>query len=95
MMQKNQTLKMNISLHLITISLLKKVVVNSTKSKNLVDKSDITGLENNADFVATFATKAELKGEQDKIIKLEALDSCYYRGKSHFEDDDTQNYFIF
>ena len=86
-MQKNQTLKMNISLHLITTSFLKKVVVNSTKSKNLVDKSDITRLENNADFVARFATKAELK--------LEAFDSCYYRGKSHFEDDDSQNYFIF
>ena len=85
---KNQTLKMNISLQLITINLLKKVVVNTTKSKNLVHKSDITGMENNADFVATFATTAELKGEQDKIIKLEAFDSCYYRGKSHFEDDD-------
>ena len=45
--------------------------------------------------VATFATKAELKTEQDKIIKLQAFDSSYSRGKNHFKDDGTQNYLIF
>ena len=45
--------------------------------------------------VATLATKAELKAEQDKIIKLEAFDSSYFCGKSHFEDDETQNYLVF
>ena len=45
--------------------------------------------------VATLATKAELKAEQDKITKLEAFDSGYFRGKNHFEDDGTQNYLIF
>ena len=40
-------------------------------------------------------TKVELKVEQDKITKLQAFDSSYFRGKSHFEDDGTQNYLVF
>ena len=40
------------------------------------------------------ATKAELKAEQEKIIKLRTFDSSYFRGKNHFEDDGTQNYLI-
>ena len=41
------------------------------------------------------AIKAELKTEQDKITKIQAFDpSCYWH-KSHFEDDGTQNYFVF
>ena len=43
----------------------------------------------------TLATKAKLKAEQDKIIKLKAFDSSCFRGKSHFEGDDTQNYLVF
>ena len=39
--------------------------------------------------VPILATKAEWKAEQDKIIKSEAFDSSYFRGKSHFEDDGT------
>ena len=34
--------------------------------------------------VATLVTKAELKVEQDKMIKLQAFDSSYFPGKSHF-----------
>ena len=37
------------------------------------------------------AAKAELQAEQDKIVKLQAFDSSYFRGKSHFENDGTQN----
>ena len=32
------------------------------------------------------ATKAELKVEQDKIVKLEAFDSSYFHCKSFFGD---------
>ena len=46
--------------------------------------------------IITLATKAELKVEQDKIIKLQAFDSSYFRDKSHFVDEDsTQNYLVF
>ena len=68
------------------------------KQKELVSKSVIAGFINNADLdkkVGTLATKAELKAEQDKIAKLKAFDSSYFRGKSHFEDDGTQHYLVF
>ena len=45
--------------------------------------------------VATLAKKAELKAEQDKITKLQAFDSSYFRGKSHFENAGTRNYLAF
>ena len=45
--------------------------------------------------VATLATKADLNAEQDKVTKLQAFDSSYFRGKSHFEDDGIQNYLVF
>ena len=47
----------------------KDIVANNIKSKELVYKSPISGFINNADL------KAELKAEQDKIIKLQAFDS--------------------
>ena len=31
----------------------------------------------------------------DKIVKLQAFDSRYFCGKSHFEDNGTQNYLVF
>ena len=45
--------------------------------------------------VATLAKKAELKAEQDKITKLQAFDSSYFQGKSHFENAGTRNYLVF
>ena len=45
--------------------------------------------------VATLATKAGLKAEQDKITKLQAFDSSYFQGKSHFENAGTRNYLVF
>ena len=45
--------------------------------------------------VATLAKKAELEAQQDKITKLQAFYSSYFRGKNHFEDDGTQNYLVF
>ena len=68
------------------------------KQKGLVNKSDIAVFIDNSDLnkkVATLATKTELKAEQDKLTKLQAFDSSYFRGKSHFEDDGNQNYLVF
>ena len=55
------------------------------KQKELVDKSPISGFINNDDLdkkVATLATKAELKAEQEKIAKLETYDINYLLGKN-------------
>ena len=60
----------------------KNIVDNNIKSRNLVDKS-IARSVNNDDLdrkVATLVTKAELTAEQDKITKLQAFDSSYFRG---------------
>ena len=43
--------------------------------------------------LTTLATKAELKAEQDKMVKLQAFNSSYFNQKNFFfEDDDTQNF---
>ena len=44
--------------------------------------------------IATLVTKAELKAEQDKIVKLRAFDSSYFSDKSHFKNDGDQNYLV-
>ena len=49
----------------------KNIVDNNTKSKNLVNQTDIAGFMNNNDFYkkkVTLGKKAELKAEQNKII---------------------------
>ena len=68
------------------------------KEKGLVDKSDISGFIDSSGLdkkLATLATKADLKAEQDKIVKRQAFALSYFRGKRHFEDDGTQNYLVF
>ena len=63
------------------------------KQKELFHKSAIAGFKNNADLVrkiAILVRKAELNAKQNEITKLQAFDSSYFRGKSHFEDDGTQ-----
>ena len=32
---------------------------------------------------------------ENELKKLETFDSRYFRGKSHFKKDDTQNYLVF
>ena len=65
------------------------------KEKGLLDRSNVFNLIKNSDLhtkLATLVTKTELKAEQDKIVKLQAFDSSYFCGKSHFEDYGMQNY---
>ena len=55
----------------------------------MINKYDIAGFINNVDLdkkkVEKLSIKAESKAEQDKILKLQAFQLCYIRGKSHFE----------
>ena len=32
---------------------------------------------------------------ENKLIKLQKFDVAYFRGKSHLQEDDTQNYLVF
>ena len=43
----------------------------------------------------TLVTKAELRLEQDKIVKHEAFDSSYFHGKNFFGYDGFQNMFVY
>ena len=45
--------------------------------------------------IKTLATKAELKAEPDKIVKLETHDSSYFLVKIFFGDDGSQNMFVY
>ena len=45
--------------------------------------------------LTTIATKAELKAEQDKIIKLQKYDLSYFLGRNSFGDDGFQNTFVY
>ena len=68
------------------------------KEKKLVNKSNKSGFINNSVIdknIATLATKGKLKPEQNKIVKLQTFDSFYFRNKSYFEDNGTQNYLVF
>ena len=53
-----------------------------------MDNSDL-------DKKITLASKSEIKAEQYKTVKFQALNSSYFCGKSHFEDDGSQNYLAF
>ena len=44
--------------------------------------------------LATLATKAELKSQQDKIVKLQIYDLSYFLGKIFFGDDGSQKYLV-
>ena len=63
-----------------------------------MSKSVISNPVKIADFnakLATLATKAELKAEQEEIVKLEAFDPSYFHGKFFFGDDGFQNMFFY
>ena len=62
------------------------------KEKELVNKSDISGVINNSDLdekIAILVTKAELKTKQDKIGKNKH-DSSFFIGQSYFDNDGSQ-----
>ena len=68
------------------------------KKKELVNKFDISNLVKNSDLntkLATLATKAGLKAEQDKTVKLQTHELSYFLGKNFFGDDGSPNTFVY
>ena len=68
------------------------------KEKGLLNKSNISNLIKNFDLnkkLATSATKAELKAEQDKIVKMQTHDLSYFPETKVFGDDDFQKMFVY
>ena len=76
----------------------KRLMICKEKPKKLVSKSDISNLVKSSDLNTKFsilATKAELKAEQDKIVKLETLDLNFFLAKYFFGDDGFRNMFVY
>ena len=61
---------------------------------NLVTKTDF---DNSVSYLDSKIDTNKTKNEsiENKFKKLKTFDSSYFRGKSHFEEDDTQNYLVF
>ena len=71
--------------------LTKKIFDAKINEKELVEKSDVSNLVKNTDLNTkpnTLVTKAELKAEHDKIVKLKT------HNLSYFLDDGFQNMFV-
>ena len=71
--------------------LTKKIFDAKINEKNSVEKSDVSNLVKNTDLNTkpnTLVTKAELKAEHDKIVKLKT------HNLSYFLDDGFQNMFV-
>ena len=47
------------------------------------------------DKIKKLPTKAKLRAEKNKTVKLQAFNSIYFSGKSHFKNGGTQNYLVF
>ena len=59
---------------------------------------DISNLVKNSGLstkLATLATKAEIKAEQDKIVKLKTFDLSYFLDIFFLSDDGSQNMFVY
>ena len=61
---------------------------------NLVTKTDFDNSVSSLDSKIT-ANKTKKKSSENEFKKLKTFDSSYFRGKSHFEEDGTQNYLVF
>ena len=72
----------------------KEMLDAKIKEKGLLVKSDISNLVKNFDLYTKLTTQTT-NAESDKIVKLQAFDSSYFCGKSHFEDNGTQNHLAF
>ena len=66
------------------------------KEKKLINESDISGFINKSDSkIKKLATKAELKAEQDKIVKLETYELSHFLGKNLYGDGGSQNMSVY
>ena len=61
---------------------------------NLISKTDFDGKLSSLNRNIN-SNKLKNLHVENQLKKLETFDSIYFRGKSHFEDDGTQNYLIF
>ena len=81
---------------MINILLLQNLIIQQQKlaQANLVPKTDFDDkLKSLNQKVNPNKTKHLLV--ENELKKLQTFDSIYFRGKSHFEEDGTENYLVF
>ena len=92
MMQRYQRWKKNF-----TTSDFNKFTSNALDAtitkKKLINESDLD--RKIKEEITTLATKAELKAEQDKMVKLQTYDLSLFIGQGYFINDGSQNYLVF
>ena len=64
------------------------------KRANLVTKTDFHNSVSSLNGKITI-NKTKNESIENELRKLKTFDSSYFIGKSHFEEDDTQNYLVF
>ena len=64
------------------------------KRANLVTKTDFDNSVSSLNGKVTI-NKTKNESIENELRKLKTFDSSYFIGKSHFEEDDTQNYLVF
>ena len=64
------------------------------KRANLVTKTDFDNSVSSLNGKITI-NKTKNESIENELRKLKTFDSSYFIGKSHFEEDDTQNYLVF
>ena len=71
-----------------------EILDKEIKQKELVNKPNISNSDLNTKL-GILETKVEFKAVQDKILKLQAFDSTYFRSKNCFVDDGFQKMFVY
>ena len=80
-------MNLNISPHPKYNKFTNEIIYNNIQEKELAKKYNISTFIDNTNLDNKIATlRAKLRVEQDKIVKLQAFDSIYFRGKGYFED---------
>ena len=72
---------------------MSKIFDAKVTQKKLIQESDLD--RKIKEEIKTLATKAKLKAEQDKIVKLQTHDLSLFIGQSYFVNNGSQNYLIF
>ena len=79
---------------MIMISLTADVFNARLTQANLIKKTDFDAELSSLNRNIT-SNKSKHLLVENELKKLQTFDSIYFRGKSHFEEDGTQNYLVF
>ena len=103
MTQKLMKLKKKLLIMVMINTLLLQILISKLTAENFVARLAQAHLVTKTDFDDKLinlnkkinSNKTKHLIVENEFKKLETFDSIYFRSKSHFEDDGTQNYLVF